>query len=45
MDLRLTALSNKLAETFNKAADAKCSPNDLAYLVKFSQHFGATNLE
>lgn len=45
MDLRLTALSNKLAETFNKAADAKCSPKDMAYLVKFSQHFGATNLE
>ncbi|XP_058786653.1 uncharacterized protein LOC131661213 isoform X2 [Vicia villosa] len=45
MDLRLTALSNKLAETFNKAADAKCSPKDMAHLVNFSHRFGATNLE
>nr|XP_004503059.1 COP1-interacting protein 7-like [Cicer arietinum] len=45
MDLRLTALRNKLAETFNKATDAKCSPKDITYLVKFSHHFGATNLE
>ncbi|RDX87372.1 COP1-interacting protein 7, partial [Mucuna pruriens] len=45
MDLRLTALSNKLAETFNKATGAPCSPEDLTYLAKFSQHFGATNIE
>ncbi|TKY73976.1 hypothetical protein E2542_SST02735 [Spatholobus suberectus] len=45
MDLRLTALSDKLAETFNKATGATCSPEDLTYLAKFSQHFGATNIE
>ncbi|KAL5075381.1 hypothetical protein RYX36_014365 [Vicia faba] len=45
MDLRLTALSNKLAETFNKAADTKCSPKDMTHLLKFSHRFGATNLE
>ncbi|CAK8567741.1 unnamed protein product [Lathyrus sativus] len=45
MDLRLTALRNKLAETFNKAADAKCSPKDMTHLLNFSHRFGATNLE
>ncbi|QCE15419.1 hypothetical protein DEO72_LG11g2430 [Vigna unguiculata] len=44
MDLRLTALIDKLAETFNKATGATCSPEDLTYLAKFSQHFGATNI-
>ncbi|RZC07428.1 COP1-interacting protein 7-like isoform X3 [Glycine soja] len=45
MDLRLTALSDKLAETFSKATGATCSPEDLTCLAKFSQHFGATNIE
>ncbi|KAL3025955.1 hypothetical protein AAZX31_04G206000 [Glycine max] len=45
MDLRLTALSEKLVETFNKATGATCSPEDLSYLGKFSQHFDATNIE
>ncbi|KAJ1387500.1 hypothetical protein SESBI_39904 [Sesbania bispinosa] len=45
MDLRLTALSNKLVETFNKATDANCSPKDVTDLAKFCQHFGATNIE
>ncbi|KAJ1400557.1 hypothetical protein SESBI_29425 [Sesbania bispinosa] len=45
MDLRLTALSNKLVETFNKATDANCSPKDVTGLAKFCQHFGATNIE
>ncbi|XP_068484481.1 COP1-interacting protein 7-like isoform X2 [Phaseolus vulgaris] len=44
MDLRLTALIDKLAKTFNKAAGATCSPEDLTCLAKFSQHFGATNI-
>lgn len=44
MDLRLTALTDKLADTFNKATGATCSPEDLTYLAKFSQHFGATNI-
>nr|KYP53788.1 hypothetical protein KK1_024362 [Cajanus cajan] len=45
MDLRLTALGDKLAETFNKATGVTCSHEDLAYLAKFSRHFGATNIE
>ncbi|KAL2339511.1 hypothetical protein Fmac_007451 [Flemingia macrophylla] len=45
MDLRLTALGHKLAETFNKATGGTCSPEDLTYLAKFSRHFGATNIE
>ncbi|XP_061356662.1 uncharacterized protein LOC133301080 isoform X2 [Gastrolobium bilobum] len=45
MDLRLTALSNKLGETFNKASGATCSLKDMTYLAKFSQHFGAANIE
>ncbi|XP_057458441.1 uncharacterized protein LOC130749152 isoform X2 [Lotus japonicus] len=45
MDLRLTALNNKLAGTFNEATGAKCSLKDMAYLANFCQHFGATNIE
>ncbi|XP_019430947.1 PREDICTED: uncharacterized protein LOC109338217 [Lupinus angustifolius] len=45
MDLRLTALRNKLAETLSEATGATCSTKDIAYLAKFSQHFGATNIE
>ncbi|CAL0319596.1 unnamed protein product [Lupinus luteus] len=45
MDLRLTALKSKLSETLNKAVGAACSTKDMAYLAKFSQHFGATNIE
>ncbi|XP_027339260.1 uncharacterized protein LOC113853025 isoform X2 [Abrus precatorius] len=45
MDLRLTALSDKLAETLNNVTGATCSPEDLTYLAKFSQQFGATDIE
>ncbi|CAL0305361.1 unnamed protein product [Lupinus luteus] len=45
IDLRLTALRNKLAETLNEATGATCSTKDIAYLTKLSQHFGATNIE
>ncbi|CAL0327537.1 unnamed protein product [Lupinus luteus] len=45
MDLRLTVLRSKLAETVNKAVGGTCSIKDMAYLAKFSQHFGATDIE
>ncbi|KAF7830829.1 microtubule-associated protein 1B-like isoform X1 [Senna tora] len=45
MDLRFTALSKELATTFDKATDFTCSPKDMVYLAKFSQQFGATNIE
>ncbi|XP_019437283.1 PREDICTED: uncharacterized protein LOC109343457 isoform X2 [Lupinus angustifolius] len=45
MDLRLTVLRSKLAETLNKAVGGTCSTKDMAYLAKFSQYFGATDIE
>ncbi|KAE9587288.1 hypothetical protein Lalb_Chr23g0272071 [Lupinus albus] len=45
MDVRLTVLRSKLAETLNKTVGGTCSTKDMAYLAKFSQHFGATDIE
>ncbi|KAJ7959491.1 serine/arginine repetitive matrix protein 2-like isoform X2 [Quillaja saponaria] len=45
MDLRLKALGKELAATINKAVGDTCSYKEIAYLEKFSQHFGATDVQ
>lgn len=44
LDLRLEALEEELALSFNRAAGATCSPKQIADLSAFSEHFGVMNL-
>ncbi|KAI0531358.1 hypothetical protein KFK09_000911 [Dendrobium nobile] len=44
MDLRLAALKEELVDSFNRAAGAKCSTNQISDLASFAHHFGAAEL-
>ncbi|XP_022146784.1 uncharacterized protein LOC111015906 isoform X2 [Momordica charantia] len=45
MELRLTALNRDLTAAFDKACGSTCSSKEISHLVKFAEHFGATNLK
>ncbi|XP_020681330.1 uncharacterized protein LOC110098757 [Dendrobium catenatum] len=44
MDLRLAALKEELVASFNRAAGATCSTNQISDLASFARHFGAAEL-
>lgn len=44
LEVRLTALGDELATSFNQAAGAICSTQQISDLSEFAKHFGATNL-
>ncbi|XP_020521699.1 histone acetyltransferase KAT6A isoform X2 [Amborella trichopoda] len=44
MDVRLLTLRGELIDAFNLAAGTACSFGQIAHLVEFAQHFGATDL-
>lgn len=44
LDMRLEALEEELATSFNRAAGGTCSPQQIADLSAFAEHFGAINL-
>ncbi|KAH0642279.1 hypothetical protein KY290_033879 [Solanum tuberosum] len=44
MDLRLTALTWKVADMFEQGVDSKCSIEDFANIEEFSYHFEAINV-
>ncbi|XP_031108732.1 COP1-interacting protein 7-like isoform X1 [Ipomoea triloba] len=44
MDVRLGALRRDLADAFDEAAGAPCSPEEIVEIGKFSDHFGAVKL-
>ncbi|XP_023529109.1 uncharacterized protein LOC111791836 isoform X2 [Cucurbita pepo subsp. pepo] len=43
MELRLTALNKDFTASFEKGCNATCSSKEISHLVKFMEHFGATN--
>ncbi|XP_022994971.1 uncharacterized protein LOC111490565 isoform X3 [Cucurbita maxima] len=45
MELRLTALNKDFTASFEKGCNATCSSKKISHLVKFMEHFGATNLK
>ncbi|XP_022943178.1 uncharacterized protein LOC111447987 isoform X2 [Cucurbita moschata] len=45
MELRLTALNKDFTASFEKGCNATCSSKEISHLVKFMEHFGATNLK
>jgi len=44
VDLRLMALEEELATSFNRAAGAPCSTQQISDLSAFAEHFGAIDL-
>lgn len=44
LDLRLAVLEDELAASFNRAAGATCSTQQISDLSEFAEHFGATDL-